>query len=101
MKDKYLDLQAYIKEVEYVCNKMDWKKDWSHGGCYAHLELSEFIESVRGKGDPTDELGDVIFTIFAVAGYYNVDPVKAIEASRRKMQEQLRLKQAGLGKYAK
>ena len=92
MNKEYLDLRGYIEEVLDVCDGMHWKKDWSHGGCYAHLELSEFIEALRGKGDPVDELGDVLFTIFAVAGYYNIDPVKAVAASRRKMQEQLRMK---------
>lgn len=84
--NKYLDLEAYCKEVREVCAKMNWKKDWSHGGCYMHLEVSEFIEALRDKGDPIEEFGDVIFTIFAVADYYGVDPVKAIEANRIKLQ---------------
>lgn len=86
---KYLDLEAYCKEVRDVCSNMKWKKDWSHGGCYMHLEVSEFIEALRDKGDPTEELGDVLFTIFAVADYYNIDPIEAIENNRNKLKKRM------------
>jgi NTP pyrophosphatase (non-canonical NTP hydrolase) len=50
-----------------------------------HLDVSEFIEALRGKGgDPVDELGDVLFTVLAVAEHHNVDPIEAINLSREK-----------------
>lgn len=76
-----LDLNTYIDEVRNICARHNWKKDWSHGGCYAHLELSEFIEAIRGKGDPIEELGDVLFTILAVADFYGVDTNTALKQS--------------------
>jgi NTP pyrophosphatase (non-canonical NTP hydrolase) len=74
-----IDIDAYVKEVRGICESRGWKKDWSHGGCYVHLEVSEFIEAVRGKGDPIDELGDVLFTVLAVADHYGIDVVNALE----------------------
>lgn len=79
MSEEYVDLKAYIDEVRKICELRKWKKDWSRGGCYAHLELSEFIEAVRGKGNPTEELGDVLFTVLAVADYYGIDTITAIQ----------------------
>ena len=79
-----MDIKEYSKFVYEVCKRKDWVKDWSQGGCYAHLELSEFIEAVRGKGDPIEELGDVLFTVLAIADYYNIDPEEAIKNSVEK-----------------
>ena len=54
-------------------------------GVYMHLEVSEFIEALRGKGgDPLDELGDVLFTVLAVAEYHDLDPIEAINLNRKK-----------------
>lgn len=83
-------IQDYMKEVRDVCTAMDWKKDWCRGGCYLHLEVSEFIEACRGKGDPVDELGDVIFTLLAVADYYGIDPLAAIEMNKKKQREKIK-----------
>lgn len=83
--DNFVDLRKYVADVNAVCEREHWSKDWSDGGVYMHLEVSEFIEAVRGKkGDPLDELGDVLFTVFAVAGYYGLDPIEAINLSRKK-----------------
>lgn len=79
MKSDTIDLNAYIAEVRDICETRGWKKDWSRGGCYVHLEVSEFIEAVRGKGDPIDELGDVLFTVLAVADHYGIDVIDALE----------------------
>jgi len=85
--NEYLDLKEYMKEVRGVCESKNWRKDWVRGGCYMHLEVSEFIEALRGKGDPVEELGDVLFTIFAVADHYGIDPMEGIENNRRKLKE--------------
>jgi hypothetical protein len=66
------ELSARIAEK---CKEQGWSKDWIRGGCYIHLECSEFIESLRGKGDdpPEKEAADVLFTFLAVAGHYDLD----------------------------
>lgn len=71
--DVDLSFEDYMTFIRDTCKKSDYKKDWSHGGCYMHLEVSEFIEALRGKGDPTEELGDVLFTVLAVADHYKID----------------------------
>lgn len=85
MSNDYIDLKKYMSEVLKTCKKNAWKKDWEHGGVYMHLEVSEFIESLRGKGDPVDELGDVLFTVFAVAAHHGLNPIEAIELNREKI----------------
>jgi len=83
-----MDLREYADKALDVSKEMGWTKDWSKGGCYIHLEVSEFIESLRGKkGDPTSELGDVLFTIMSVARNYGIDPLDAIEKSLDKMRK--------------
>lgn len=89
MFEDFKDFKIYMEEIKDICEKSGWKKDWSHGGCYIHLEVSEFIEALRGKGDPTEELGDVLFTVLAVAEYYGIDPMKAIEVNYKKLKERL------------
>jgi NTP pyrophosphatase (non-canonical NTP hydrolase) len=86
---KQIDLDAYYKEVREVCAKMNWTKDWQRGGNYIFLEAAEFVEALRGKGDPVDELGDLLFTIFAVADHYDVDPIEAIEVNRKKLKRRM------------
>jgi len=87
----YEELKNYISEIRQVCKNMGWKKDWSSGGCYIHLEVSEFIEALRGKkGDPVDELGDILFTVLAVADFYNIDVEEAIQ--KNKLKHSVRLK---------
>ena len=88
--EEFKDFESYIEFIRDVCAKHNWKKDWSRGGCYIHLETSEFIEAVRGKGDPIDELGDVLFTLLAVADYYDVDVIEALRHNIEKHKELLK-----------
>jgi NTP pyrophosphatase (non-canonical NTP hydrolase) len=83
MEDKRF-IKAYLDFIGDICRKHNWDKGWSKGGCYMHLEVSEFIEALRGKGDPEDELGDVLFTVLAVADYYKIDVIKALERNIKK-----------------
>lgn len=67
-----------IKEMSHrianACCKRGWRKDWSNGGCYLHLEVSEFIEALRGKnGSPEEEAADVFITLMALIGANNVN----------------------------
>ena len=69
-----MDLNELTKKVTKVCALKKWDKDWLKGGCYIHLEVSEFIESLRGKGDdpPEKEAADVMFTLLAVMDHYGI-----------------------------
>ncbi len=78
-------IKDYTKAAGQTCKLMGWDKGWIKGGCYMHLEVSEFIEALRGKGDPLDELGDVLFTVLSVADYYELDPEEAMKRSLIKL----------------
>lgn len=73
------DLQKLADRIGLIAKERDWSKDWSSGGCYIHLEVSEFIEALRGKGDttPESEAGDIIVSLFAVLDWYNI-PIKKV-----------------------
>lgn len=80
------DIEEFADKVyDFAVNKMNWSREWSPGGCYLHLEVSEFIEALRGKGDPLEELGDVLITLFSVARHYNLNPKDAIKSASRKI----------------
>lgn len=66
MKINLKELEELATRCIQVCNKKDWKRDWSSGGCYLHLEVSEFIEALRGKGGRYNEAADVLFVLFAM-----------------------------------
>jgi len=65
-------LQDYTDRIKSVCESLDWKKDWGNGGCYLHLEASELIEALRGKGEPVSEAADVIIALFALTSHYDI-----------------------------
>ena len=70
-KVNYQELQ---EQVHQICLEEGWEKSWKGGGCYLHLEASELIEALRGKGsNPTEEGGDVLFTLFALLAHYNIN----------------------------
>ena len=66
------DLNLMVRRVGSLCRLKGWRKDWSPGGCYLHLEASEFIEALRGKGNPTEEAGDVLTALFAMLDHYDI-----------------------------
>lgn len=69
-----MNINNLAQRAAGVCRLRNWKKDWSAGGCYLHLEASEFIESLRGKGgNPEEEAADVFITLLALMGEYNID----------------------------
>ena len=74
------ELEEILKNINLKCETKGWDKDWVKGGCYIHLEVSEFIESLRGKGNdpPEKEAADVLFTLLAVMGHYNLSIEKTI-----------------------
>jgi NTP pyrophosphatase (non-canonical NTP hydrolase) len=80
-----IDLDSLQDKIAETCEKNNWDKDWIKGGCYIHLEVSEFIESLRGKGDdtPAKEAADVLFTLLAVMANYNVSASEALEELKK------------------
>jgi len=74
-------MQELQQKVDEIIDLKGWHKDWCKGGCYIHLEVSEFIESLRGKGDstPTSEAADVFFTMMAVMAHYEIDPEDVLD----------------------
>lgn len=83
------DIDDLAQRIDQVCIKKGWNKDWIKGGCYIHLEVSEFIESLRGKGEdpPEDEAADVLFALFAVLANYGIDPSDVLDNLDRKTKE--------------
>ncbi len=73
---KWEDLDHLAKRIDAVAKQKKWDKSWSKGGCYLHLEASEFIESLRGKGDdpPQKEAGDIIMALFSMLAHYEIEP---------------------------
>ena len=77
-----MNLDALISRVQKVCEKRGWDKSALPGGCYIHLEVSEFIEALRGKGNstPVTEAGDVLIALFAVMSHYNITASQVLQA---------------------
>jgi NTP pyrophosphatase (non-canonical NTP hydrolase) len=57
-----------------------WTDDWRDRGVYMHLEVSELIEAIRGKGDstPTDEAVDVMYVFCTIMSQYDIDPKEVL-----------------------
>jgi len=62
-----IDLNDLARRALETCRRQGWKRTWLHSGCYLHLEVSEFIEALRGKGDstPGEEAADVLFVLLS------------------------------------
>lgn len=69
-----------------VCEVKGWKRNWSNGGCYLHLEVSEFIEALRGKGkdSPADEAADVLFVLLSMLHYEGISSQEVLEILDKK-----------------
>lgn len=96
-----INIEEFSKEAFEFTKKMEYIKDWNHGGCYIHLEASGFIgalrdkenpikepdriEILRGKENPTKKLGDLLTIIFSVCENYNISVVDGIKYAKRKM----------------
>lgn len=83
------EVAAKAKEV---CRVKGWKRGWSNGGCYLHLEVSEFIEALRGKGvdpDPEDEAADVLFVLLSMLLAEDISPSDVLKRLDTKCDELL------------
>lgn len=69
------------------CRARGWKTDWSARGCYLHLEASELIEALRGKGDstPTEEAADVLRVFLSIVGAFGIGPGEIFRELDRKL----------------
>jgi len=85
------DLTELQRKIKLICDLKNWDKDWLKGGCYIHLEVSEFIESLRGKGNdpPEKEAADVLFTLISVLSNYDYDINQVIGVLKTMTDEKL------------
>lgn len=84
-----VDLKWLQSQVLEACKAKGWDRSWSKGGCYLHLEASEFIESLRGKGDdsPTTEAADVMFVLLSMMAAHKIDAEEVTNVVTRKCVE--------------
>ncbi len=68
-----LVLKNMLRLADNFCRRNNWIKDWKHGGVYLHLESSEFIEALRGKGNPAKEAADVLIALLSTVAYNKID----------------------------
>lgn len=79
------DLDALAQRAVDLCKQHGWGLGWKNRGVILHLEASELIEAVRGKGESTieAEAGDVLFALLSILGHHDIafeDVVETIEA---------------------
>ncbi len=53
-------------------------------------ELDEVKEAIQGRGDPAEELGDLLFAAVNVARFLKVDPEDALQAACDKFSARFR-----------
>jgi NTP pyrophosphatase (non-canonical NTP hydrolase) len=82
---KYKKLQELVDRIGHVAQDRNWDKSCFSGGCYIHLEVSEFIEALRGKGDstPEEEAGDILVALFAVLDWYKIPIAEVLNNAKK------------------
>lgn len=71
-----VDLKELAAMAMIKCRKRGWDRSWLEIGCYLHLEVSEFVEALRGKGedpDPAGEAADVLFVLLSTLEAHDID----------------------------
>ncbi len=58
-------LESIEEEASKLAADYGWKRDWKDG-IHLLLESAEFIEALRGKGDPVREAGDVLLVLLSM-----------------------------------
>jgi len=81
------DIRNITDRAYEMVTSNGWSKDWLKGGCYLFLECAEFVESLRGKGNPIEEAGDVLVAFLSMVKYNNIDLDDIINAFNEKTQE--------------
>ena len=81
------DLDVIAQRALKICQDRGWERDWSGAGCYLHLEVSEFIESMRNKrGTMVEEAGDVLFVLLSTLAAHGVQISEVLDTMDNKMQ---------------
>lgn len=83
--------QSLAARVLAMCQRRNWCLHWTARGVYLHLEASELIESVRGKGTstPKEEAGDVLMVLMSITENEGIpwsDVIAAAEAKLAKLE---------------
>lgn len=74
-------LRTYMAKATRLVREKGWGREWDSGGCVLHLEVSEFIEALRGKGSdsPETEAADVLFVLLSMMDAHGVNPHRVVE----------------------
>ena len=82
-------IERLAKKSHDACMAKGWKRDWNSGGCYLHLEASEFIEALRGKGDdpPAVEAADILFVLLSMLEEEGISPTEVLHILDKKCDE--------------
>ena len=84
--DMNTTLQTLSDKTLKLCKKFKWSRDWHAAGCYLHLEVSEFIESLRGKkGKPDLEAADVLFVLLSTLAHNKITIQQVLEKLKFKI----------------
>lgn len=78
-------LTPYAVKFNEICKQRGWKRNWSNGGCYLHLEVSEFIEALRNKGHKEEEAGDIFFVFLAMLDEHNISVENVFDLLLKKL----------------
>lgn len=80
------ELERLAAKASEVCHQQGWSRHWCEGGCYLQLEVAEFIEALRGKGNepPEDEAADVLFVLLSMLEGNGISPTKVLEILDKK-----------------
>ena len=81
-------LEKLTKRILEICKNRNWRLDPISRGGYLHLEASEFIESLRGKGksDPAEEAADVLIVWLSICAAHKVSMKSIFEYLELKLQ---------------
>lgn len=87
------DINKLAEKTLAVCLHHNWERTWTQAGCCLHLEASEFIESLRGKGDeiPAAEAADVLFVLLSTLQAHRISIPEVLTHLDRKCDEALAL----------
>ena len=81
------DLNKLAARVLGMCKYRNWSLSWLARGVYLHLETSELIEAIRGKGDstPLKEAADVLLVLMSITENAGIPFNRVIETLEEKL----------------
>jgi NTP pyrophosphatase (non-canonical NTP hydrolase) len=87
------DIDQLAAEVIEVCKARNWSLHWTARGAYLHLEASELIEAIRGKGNstPQAEAADVLIVLMSITQNAGIRFSGVVNAAKATLQ-MLRMK---------